>query len=76
MHEDDRIREHIATVSVRDEAETQSLIRRIQRACWPGGAGDRTEPSARRWLERWRPASAAGPLPACSCAHGHCLVCN
>jgi hypothetical protein len=48
----------------------------MQRYCWPGGAGDRTEPSARNWLERWRPARAAGPIPACSCAHGHCAVCN
>lgn len=77
MREDDRIREHIATVRVRDSDETASLIRRIQRACWPGGvASDRSEPSARRWLERWRPARAAGPVPACSCARGHCQVCN
>jgi len=75
MHDDERIRDHIATVGARGDAETASLIRRIQRACWPGG-GDRTEPSARRWLERWRPARTAGPLPACSCAHGRCAVCN
>jgi hypothetical protein len=76
MRDEDRIREHIATVIARDEAETQTLMSRIQRSCWPGGPGDRTEPSARRWLERWRPARAAGPIPACSCAHGRCAVCN
>jgi hypothetical protein len=76
MHDDDHIREHIAAVSARDEAETTTLISRIQRACWPGGAGDRTEPSARSWLKRWRPARAAAPVPACSCAHGRCAVCN
>jgi len=76
MRDEDRIREHIATVAARDEMETASLIRRIQHICWPGGSGDRTEPSACRWLERWRPARAAGPVPACSCAGGRCAVCN
>lgn len=75
MRDEDRIRQHIATIQVRDDAETASLVRRIQRACWPGGA-DRTEPSARSWLQRWRPARAAAPLPSCSCAAGRCLVCN
>jgi hypothetical protein len=75
MH-DDSIHEHIAAVTARDEAATQTLIGRIQRACWPGGSGDRTEPSALRWLERWRPARAAGVVPACSCASGRCVVCN
>jgi hypothetical protein len=76
MRDEDRIRKHIATVDARDDAATQTLIRRWQRACWPGGSGDRTEPSARRWLERWRPARAAAPVPSCSCADGRCIVCN
>ena len=76
MRDEDRIREHIASVTARDDAETLSLIRRFQRACWPGGANDRIEPRARHWLQRWRPASAAGPVPSCSCAHGRCAVCN
>jgi hypothetical protein len=76
MTEADRIREHIATVSARGDAETNSLIRRMQRVCWPGGAVDRIEPSARRWLQRWRPARATGPFLACSCSRGHCPVCN
>jgi hypothetical protein len=76
MHDDDRIREHIAAVTARNEAETHTLIGLIQRACWPGGAGDRTEPSARSWLKRWRPAQAAGTVPVCSCARGYCAVCN
>src|SRR5256885_1282971 len=41
MRDEDRIREHIASLIARDEAETASLIRRFQRACWPGGPGDR-----------------------------------
>jgi hypothetical protein len=76
MRDEQRIRDHIATVRVRDDAETASLIRRIQRNCWPGGAVDRREPSAIRWLQRWRPARAAGPVPSCSCSRGYCLVCN
>lgn len=76
MHEADRIREHIQTVRSRDDAETRSLVGRIQRACWPGGSIDRTSPNARRWLAHWRPAQAAGPVPACSCSAGRCLVCN
>jgi hypothetical protein len=75
MH-DDRIPEHIAAITARGEAETQTLITRMQRGCWPGGGDDRTHPSARRWLERWRPARAAGPVPLCSCVHGYCAVCN
>lgn len=76
MREEDRIREHIERLSTRDEAETATLVRRISRACWPGGLGDRMEPSASRWLQRWRPARAAAPVPSCSCAVGHCAVCN
>jgi hypothetical protein len=64
MRDEDRIREHIATVIARDEAATAYLIRRMQRACWPGGPCDRTDPSARNWLQRWRPAVAPAPVPA------------
>jgi len=76
MRYEDRIRDHILTVAGRDAMATDALSRRFQRTCWPGGMADRLEPSARRWLARWRPARAAGPIPACSCARGHCAVCN
>jgi hypothetical protein len=76
MRDEDHIREHIETVATRDALETASLARRIQRTCWPGGHGDRIEPYARRWLQRWRPARAAAPIPTCSCARGRCAVCN
>ena len=76
MRDEDRIREHIADVGARGEAETSFLSSRIQRACWPRGVGDRMEPYARRWRAHWRPARAAGPVPACSCARGRCLICN
>lgn len=39
-------------------------------------ADDRTIPAAREWLARWRPARAAVPIRACTCAAGRCAVCN
>jgi hypothetical protein len=75
MDDETTIRAHIASVTARDDAGSATLIQRFQRACWPGG-GDRTEPSALLWLQRWRPARAAGSVPVCSCAAGHCTVCN
>jgi hypothetical protein len=72
----DHIHEHIAALDRRDEAETLTLIGRIQRAYWPGGEGDRTEPSGRHWLRRWRPARTGAALPVCSCPHARCAVCN
>jgi hypothetical protein len=74
--DDERIHEHIAAVDRRDEAEALTLIGRIQRTYWPGGEGDRTEPSGRGWLQRWRPARSGAALPACSCTQGRCAVCN
>jgi hypothetical protein len=53
-----------------------TLIGRIQLTYWPGGEGDRTEPSGRGWLQRWRPARSGAALPACSCTQGRCAVCN
>jgi hypothetical protein len=76
MRDEDRIRNHIQTVTVRNQIETAKMMRLILRSCWPGGLGDRLEPNARRWLQRWRPARAAGPVPACSCASGRCTLCN
>jgi hypothetical protein len=37
---------------------------------------DTTDPTAREWLKRWG-ASGLSPKPAsCSCATGHCRICN
>jgi hypothetical protein len=75
MH-DDRIRRHITEVTQRDASQTRSLMARIQRACWTGDGADRTQPAALGWVKRWRPARAAATLPACSCEHGRCALCN
>jgi hypothetical protein len=74
MH-DEIIRWHIARLAERDG----TAARRVTAAagqCWPGGTADRTEPAARHWLRRWGPARGTAMLPACSCATGHCAVCN
>lgn len=76
MHDADRIRDHIAAVSRQGPADALTHVERIQRACWPGGESDRTDPAARRWVERWRPARAGAALRMCSCAQGPCAVCN
>jgi hypothetical protein len=72
----DEIREHIQSAAVRQSAERRRLTARMLRRCWPGGAEDRTEPAARNWIRRWRPAKGAAILPACSCASGRCVLCN
>ena len=46
------------------------------RRCWPGGAGDRSEPGAIEWLRRWGTTSVAMPTRSCACAQGCCAVCN
>jgi len=73
---DEPIRNHIAALAARSPAETSQLTARMQRACWPGGAEDRTEPGALGWVRRWRPDRLGATLPACSCAGGRCAVCN
>lgn len=72
MH-DDLIREHIGRL---DRHEDQPLIADLLAHCWPGGLADRSEPVAMRWLRQWHPVPAAAALPVCSCAAGHCAVCN
>ena len=76
MHDDDLIREHIESAAARAPGETRRLTAEIVSSCWPGGAEDRTEPAARVWVRRWRPSTWAARLPSCSCARGHCVVCN
>ncbi len=75
MHEE-FIRDHIARLSRGEQVDLQQLIARVANQCWPGGASDRTEPAALRWVSRWRPMRALAPLPVCSCRAGHCPVCN
>jgi hypothetical protein len=70
------IHDHIEAAATRPARETQRLTSRIVARCWPGGGEDCTQPAALQWLRRWRPATAGAPVPACSCASGHCPVCN
>ena len=74
MH-DDAIRRHIEALDARTDAQAESLRARIEGACWPGG-GDRLDRAALEWLRGWRPERLGARLPACSCAAGHCVVCN
>lgn len=70
------IAEHIETLSTRAESDTARLISGLAGACWPGGIHDRTETVARHWLRRWNPSRVGGPLLACDCTTGRCMVCN
>jgi hypothetical protein len=72
----DHIRNHIEAAARRQTPEAWRLGLRMLRSSWPGGPDDRTEPAALRWLRRWRPETAGTALPVCSCADGHCVVCN
>lgn len=54
----------------------QEQFGRMVATCWPGGPADRNDPVAKQWLRRWRPGTAGAPLPVCTCAAGHCAVCN
>jgi hypothetical protein len=66
---------HIQSVARRPAADTDRLVADLVGGSWPGG-GDRTEPGAREWLRRWRPARRAGWMRTCACARGACPVCN
>ena len=67
---------YLRAPQARRELDMLALRSRIVSRCWPGGAADRTEPTARGWVARWRPARSAAPLPQCACASGPCPVCN
>lgn len=54
-----------------DAAGLSHLIRRS----WPP-ASDSTQPAAREWVRRWRPACVAAPAAECGCAAGACDWCN
>jgi hypothetical protein len=51
--------------------DAEALVQRL----WPGG-GDRSEPAAREWLRRWRPARAFPLEHGCDCSAGRCGYCN
>jgi len=72
----DQVASFIRAAAGRTPADTDRLAAMLREGCWPGGAVDRSEPGAREWLRRWRPASSAPPMFECSCARGRCRVCN
>jgi hypothetical protein len=72
-------RDHIASlIRSAGSPQTARLLARAARATWPGGAHDRTQPTAREWVRRWRPRHpvTGADIPACACAGGRCAICN
>jgi hypothetical protein len=76
MHERPHIRRLIESVANRTDGQHRELARTMAGRSWPGGGADRKEPAAVHWLRRWAPRPAPLLPPLCSCAHGHCQVCN
>jgi hypothetical protein len=63
----------VAAISDRTDAQGAALAAALA-ARW--SPPDRHDPLALEWLRRWNPRPAHFPPPACSCAAGHCLICN
>jgi hypothetical protein len=66
----------VESIESRDARATEQLSARLRNHSWPGGMGDRSDPTALDWVRRWGPSRlTAEPLP-CSCVRGRCAVCN
>ena len=63
----------VAAISDRTDAQGHALAAALA-ARW--SPSDRHDPLALEWLRRWSPRPVHLPPPACSCAGGHCPVCN
>jgi hypothetical protein len=63
----------VVAISERTPAQGSALAAALA-ARW--SPPDRLDPLALEWLRRWSPQPAHVPPPACSCADGHCLICN
>jgi hypothetical protein len=72
----DELRLHIELAAPSGSSDSRRLASLIAGACWPGGSEDRTERVALEWLRHWHPARTAAELPECTCATGHCVICN
>ena len=66
----------IRAIASHTETDRNRLAAAMARSCWPGGAGDRSEPVALEWVRRGGPRVTVPLAPACSCAAGRCGVCN
>jgi hypothetical protein len=71
-----RARAHIAAMERRTSADHDRLAEILAARAWPGGGEDRTEPAAHAWVRRWGRACAHTVALECTCAQGHCAVCN
>jgi hypothetical protein len=63
----------VVAISERTPAQGSALAAALA-ARW--SPPDRLDPLALEWLRRWSPQPAHVPPPACSCADGHCFICN
>lgn len=67
----------VEAIDERTPAQTRFITAALVRSAWPGGIGDRVEPTALEWVRRWGPTSVEPEyLEDCSCAYGRCAVCN
>ena len=73
---DPAIATHIESVSARSVLDTDRLMAAMLARSWPGGAVDRTDAMALEWVRRWGPRTAGVTPVACTCARGHCALCN
>jgi hypothetical protein len=62
--------------SAGDQRDRAAVTARVANACWPAGMDDRAQPVALVWLRQWWPERLGAEIPVCSCATGHCPVCN
>jgi hypothetical protein len=70
------ISEHVQAISTRSHVDSGRLAAWLVGRSWPGGLIDRSERGALEWMRQWRPGGPALDVAGCSCATGHCLVCN
>jgi hypothetical protein len=71
-----RVRHLIGTAERATTDGRAGLADSLRRWCWPGGGEDRTEPVARAWVRRWGPTLLGEVAVECTCADGHCSLCN
>jgi hypothetical protein len=75
----ERIREHILSVTRRKDDDYDVLADALHSVAWPDGGVDRRHAEAETWFKRFTSWRGNGPMPippACGCGIGRCLVCN
>lgn len=68
----------VEAIDERTPTQTDFIMAALVRGSWPGGIGDRLEPTALEWVRRWGPAGVTPDYSDdCSCVQGgRCAVCN